>query len=164
MGEDRVTVRPATAHDVDALVALRVANADVHLALDPLLYRMPPEAALLRHFTTVLADAPGRNAVFVAEWDGRIVGMVEVLRDPDPPAHRLLRPEPSAQIHTVVSPEVRARGVGSVLVAAAERWAAAAGMVRLSAGIHHANDRAVGFYQRHGFVDAEISLVRRLDG
>ncbi|WP_189194429.1 GNAT family N-acetyltransferase [Micromonospora fulviviridis] len=164
MQEVGLTVRPARLADVPSLVELRLANAEAHLALDPGVYRVPQRAAVVRHFTAMLADEAGRDGVLVAEaHDGRVVGMVEVLRYSDPPEHQILRPEPSAQVHTVVLPDARGLGVGSALVRAAQRWATNRGIRYLSAGIHHRNVDAVRFYGRHGYTDAGLSLGRRLD-
>ncbi|SBT51623.1 GNAT family N-acetyltransferase [Micromonospora auratinigra] len=164
MRDGGLTIRPAGRADVPALVALRVANAEAHLALDPGVYRVPPGPAVRRHFAAVLADERGRDAVLVAEdAAGRVVGMVEVLRSAEPPEHQILRPEPSAQVHTVVLPEACGAGVGSALLAAARHWAAEQGITYLSAGIHHRNAGAVRFYRRHGFTDAGLSLGARPD-
>lgn len=162
MGAEKVTVRPATAADAESLVQLRLANAEAHLALDPEVYRVPAREAVLRHFAAMLTDEAGRHAVLVAEIAGRTVGMVEVLRNPDPPDHQILRPESSAQVHTVVADDARNRGVGAALLDAAETWALARGISYLSACIHHRNAGAMRFYGRHGFADSGISLVRRL--
>jgi GNAT superfamily N-acetyltransferase len=89
--------------------------------------------------------------------------MIEVLRHSDPPDHQILRPEPSAQVHTVVLPDARKLGVGSALLKAAERWATDRGITYLSAGIYYRNVGAVRFYSRHGYSDAGLSLGRRLD-
>jgi hypothetical protein len=76
-----LTIRPATRDDVPALVELRLANAEAHFALDLEAYRVPPRAAVARHFTGVLAGGPDGDGVLVAETpDGRVVGMVEVVR------------------------------------------------------------------------------------
>lgn len=88
--------------------------------------------------------------------------MVEVIRNPDPPDHQILRPEPSAQIHTVVAAEERNQGIGPALLEAAAEWAAAHRIGYLSAGIHHRNTGALRFYGRHGYVDFGRSLGRRL--
>lgn len=163
MAAENVTVRPAVVADAESLVHLRVANAEAHLALDPQVYRVPAREAVLRHFAAMLADESGQHAVLVAEIAGRTVGMVEVLCNPDPPDHQILRPESSAQVHTVVAGDARDRGVGAALLDAAEKWAVAHGIAYLSAGIHHRNVGAVRFYGRHGFADSGISLVRTLD-
>jgi GNAT superfamily N-acetyltransferase len=158
MREIRLAVRPAHSADIPALVELRLSNAEAHLALDADTYRRPRYEAVVRHFTAVLADQAGRDAVLVAEVDGRVVGMVEVLPRPDPPEHQILRPEPSAQVHTVVLPSARGLGVGSMLVRAAEQWATGRGIRHLSAGVHHRNVDAMRFYARHGYGDAGVSL------
>lgn len=164
MQEVGLTVRPASLADVPSLVELRLANAEAHLALDPGIYRIPQREAVVRHFTTMLADEPVRDGVLVAEAsDGRVVGMIEVLRQSDPPEHQILRPEPSAQVHTVVLPDARGLGVGSALLEAARRWATDRGIIYLSAGIYHRNIDAVRFYSRYGYTDAGFSLGRRLD-
>ncbi|MET8092364.1 GNAT family N-acetyltransferase [Micromonospora sp. NPDC005220] len=157
----RPAVRPASLSDVPALVELRLANAEAHLALDPDTYRLPQREAVIEHFTTVLNDTTGRSAVLVAEQGGQVVGMVEVLPLPEPPAHQILRPEPSAQIHTVVLGAARGRGVGSALLDAADRWAAEHGITNLSAGIHHRNAGAVRFYRHHGYAPSGTAWSRR---
>lgn len=86
--------------------------------------------------------------------------MVEILRYADAPDHQILRPEPSAQVHTTVLAGHRGLGVGAALLRAAERWAAERGVTYLSAGIHHRNDAAVRFYRRHGYLTAGVSLGR----
>ena len=164
MQKTGLAVRPATMADVPSLVELRVANALTHLALDPHIYRVPQRDAVVRHFTAILTDESRRDAVLVAEHDGRVIGMVEVLRSSEPPEHQILRPEPSAQVHTVVLADVRGLGVGAALLDAAEQWALDQGISYLSAGIHHRNAGAVRFYSRHGYTDSGISLGRRLPG
>ncbi|MFG1869832.1 GNAT family N-acetyltransferase [Micromonospora arborensis] len=159
MREAQLTVRPASLADVPALVELRLANAEAHVALDAGTYRVPRREAVIRHFAAMLAESAGRDGVLVAESDGgRVVGMIEVLRHPDPPEHQILRPEPSAQVHTVVLPDARGLGVGSALLRAAERWASSHGISYLSAGIFHRNVDAVRFYSRHGYTAAGVSL------
>ncbi|MBM0257384.1 GNAT family N-acetyltransferase [Micromonospora sp. 4G55] len=162
MQQADVRIRPASLADVPFLVELRLANAEAHLALDPDTYRVPQRAAVVEHFSAVLADESRRDAVLVAEAVGRVVGMVEVLRNSDPPEHQILRPEPSAQVHTVVLPDSRGLRVGTALLEAAERWATDRGITYLSAGIHHRNIDAVRFYSRNGYTDAGLSLGRQL--
>jgi GNAT superfamily N-acetyltransferase len=62
----------------------------------------------------------------------------------------------------VVADAARGNGVGGVLVEAARRWAAGHGITHLPAGIHHANDGAVRFYQRHGYAGSGVSLMLAL--
>jgi GNAT superfamily N-acetyltransferase len=162
MGSENVTVRAAVLGDVESLVRMRKANAEAHVVLNPQVYRIPETEAVVRYFTALLTEETTRHAVLVAEFAGRLVGMVEVVRNPDPPDHQILRPEPSAQIHTVVAAEQRNHGIGSALLEAAAEWAAVHGIGYLSAGIHHRNAGAVRFYSRHGYTDAGRVLGRRI--
>jgi GNAT superfamily N-acetyltransferase len=162
VGSENVTVRAAVLADVGSLVRMRKANAEAHVVLDPQVYRIPETDAVVRHFSALVTEESARHAVLVADLEGRLVGMVEVVRDPDPPDHQILRPEPSAQIHTVVAAEERNRGIGSALLEAAAEWAAVHGIGYLSAGIHHRNAGAVRFYSRHGYTDSGRSLGRRI--
>ncbi|MEV6847615.1 GNAT family N-acetyltransferase [Actinoplanes sp. NPDC051411] len=143
---------------LEALVRLRMANARAHVALDPAAYRVPDSAAVRRHFS----DAATRDGILVAELGRQVAGMVEIVPNPLPPEHQILRPRPSAQIHTVVADDARGNGIGGVLVEAAVRWAAGRGIARLSAGIHHANEGAVRFYEQHGFTGSGVSLTLTL--
>lgn len=61
MREVGLTVRPASLADVAALVELRLANAEAHLALDPDVYRVPQREAVVRHFAAMLGDEAGRH-------------------------------------------------------------------------------------------------------
>lgn len=163
METTELTIRQATAADVAALVELRIANAEAHVALDPDTYRVPSRDAVAQHFAAVLAADTREDAIFVAETpDGRVLGMVEVLRHPSPPEHQILRPLPSAEIHTVVLDDARGGGAGAALLAVAQHWATDQGIRYLAAGIHHRNAGAVRFYARAGFADAGFRLVKRL--
>jgi hypothetical protein len=53
---DPITVRPAQAVDIDALVELRLENGRVHVALDPVVYRVPDSDVVRQHFARKLAD------------------------------------------------------------------------------------------------------------
>jgi GNAT superfamily N-acetyltransferase len=144
-----ITIRAAGPADVEALVRLRLANARAHVALDPAAYRVPDTDAVRRYF----ADPAATDRILVAERDGRVAGMVEIVPNPEPPDH---------QIHTVVAGDARGGGIGTALVEAAARRAAGQGIAYLSAGIQHANAGAVRFYQRHGFTASGIALTRTI--
>jgi len=61
MQEIWLTVRPARLADLPSLVALCLANAEAHLALDADTYRVPQREAVVRHFAAVLADEAARH-------------------------------------------------------------------------------------------------------
>jgi GNAT superfamily N-acetyltransferase len=148
-----------------ALVRLRLANAQRHIELNPAAYRLPDPAAVRRYFQDVLsAPEPADVLVFVAQASGQVVGMAEVVMMPPPPDHQILVPRRAAQIHTVVLDGHRGKGVGTALVAAAERAAADRGVAILIAGIFAPNTDAQGFYARAGFGAHGVSLSKAPGG
>ncbi|MCP2244880.1 Ribosomal protein S18 acetylase RimI [Lentzea aerocolonigenes] len=158
MQDRQVTlIRPAERGDVAALVRLRLANAERHVQLAPDLFRIPDEVAVRRHFE----DAVGHALISVAEVDGEVVGMVEVvLLLADPPDHQILVPRRAADVHTVVLDGHRGRGIGAALVAEAERVAAAHDVSIVYANIFATNDDAVRFYSSAGFGPRGILLSK----
>lgn len=154
-----ILVRPAGVGDVPALVRLRVANAEQHIRLAPDLYRIPDPEAVRGHFEEVLADG-SKVMVSVAEVDGEVVGMAELVLLADPPDHQILVPRRAADVHTVVLEGHRGRGVGAALVAAAERTAVDLGVTVLYAGVFAPNKDAVGFYSASGFGPRGILLSK----
>lgn len=140
-------VRNATPADVPALVRLRLANAERHVQLDPAVYRLPDAELVRAHLERTVSDA----VILVAEEDGEVVGMAEVVPRPAAPDHQMIIPRPAADVHTVVLDGHRGRGVGRALVDAAARAAAERGIEILYAGILTANEDAVRFYTSAGF-------------
>lgn len=145
-----ILVRAAEREDVPALVRLRLANAERHVQLDPVIYRVPDIEAVHRHFEEVLA-AESRVLILVAEVAGEVVGTVEIVLLPDPPDHQILAPRRAAEIHTVVLDGHRGKGLGAALLMAAEKAAAERGVQVVYAGIFAPNKGAVRFYSSVGF-------------
>jgi GNAT superfamily N-acetyltransferase len=94
-----------------------------------------------------LLSKPGRGACWVAEADGRLCGYLLAVF-----MFSLEHGGLMAEIDEVfVSPEMRAAGTGSQLLAWAEREFAERGLVRLQLQLGVGNARARTFYERHGF-------------
>jgi ribosomal protein S18 acetylase RimI-like enzyme len=159
-----ISIRTARADDVPALVQLRMANGERHAALDPAGHRVPEEAPVRRYFEELLSGAAGTGVVvLVAEADGTVAGMTEVIiRSEPPPDHQILIPSTRAEVHTVVLEGFRDRGLGSTLVQAAEKYAAEQGVSMLIAPILAPNTEAVSFYSRAGFGSHGVILSKKL--
>jgi GNAT superfamily N-acetyltransferase len=153
------STRPAERRDVPALVRLRLANAERHVQLAPKLFRVPSPDAVRRHFEHTIGSA----LISVAEVEGEVVGMAEVVLLPDPPDHQILVPRRAADVHTAVLDGYRGRGVGRALVTAAEQMAAAHGVSLVFATIFATNDDAVAFYSSAGFGPRGIVLSKPCD-
>ena len=92
-----------------------------------------------------LGDDEPTSGHFGAFLDDRLVGVASVFRQANP---LRAQPAPYRLRGMATTPEVRGRGIGSLLLVAALDFAAVGG------GSHmwcHARVPAVPFYQRHGF-------------
>lgn len=158
-----ISVRMARAEDVPALVRLRLANAERHVALDPYRHRLPEPEAVRRYFEELLSSpAEAMVLVLVAEVRGSVAGMTEIVVTPAPPDHQILVPHRIAQVHTVVLERYRGKGVGTALVRAAEEHAARNGVTHLIAPILSGNEEAIGFYSSAGFGPHGVLLRKEI--
>lgn len=153
-------VRAAAPGDVPELVELRMVNAVQHAGLDRRIYRIPDPEAVRRHFT----EAVPRELILVADAGRHLNAMVEVIPVRDPPDHQILIPRQAAEVHTVVRPGERGRGLGRRMVEAAARAAAERGIEILYAGIFTRNEPAVQFYTAAGFGPRGTTLALELGG
>ncbi len=123
-----VRLRKGRASDLDALLALE----QTVFTLDVLSRRS------LRHFLT----SPGA-ALIVAEESGRLAGYALVLFPPRAAAARLYS--------IAVAPHVGRRGVGPLLLAAAEKAAMRRRRRAMRLEVHEYNTRAIARYEKSGY-------------
>jgi len=88
-----------------------------------------------------------KHGLFIAEDTGRVVGWIHVSADES------LTDEPKAVIDALIVDEsLRSRGIGRLLVAQGEVWAAQRGHRTLRVRTRITRHRAHNFYKRCGFV------------
>ncbi|MEE6263336.1 GNAT family N-acetyltransferase [Plantactinospora sonchi] len=145
----RVTVRRAVAEDSPALARLRWQHSEErgHQDLE--------RVAFLDHFTSWTLDHLGTHLAFLAEVDGRLVGMAWLMLADRVPSPR--RPDRrTGDVQSVyVVPELRNAGVGQALLDAVLAEARNRELEHVTV---HSSDRAVPFYLRRGFRDAPTWL------
>ena len=98
------------------------------------------------------------HLVLVAEADGDVVGNVLVNVD------RGVATEHIGVLSICIAHAWRDVGIGSELVAAAQRWAAERGLRKLSLGVFPENERAIAVYQKHGFVREGLRRMQYRSG
>ena len=156
-----VKIRPATPDDVGELADIYQASAEHHMRLDPSLYSTPDYLALKERYGKRL-PLPDDEEILVAEMDGEVVGWIDMRLRPATGQPRMMRDAVSAEIDIAVLPQHRGHGVGSLLVDAAEKWAAQHGAAVMTMQTHVANLDAIRFYQeRHGFRTTGILMMKR---
>ena len=138
-----IRIRDAAPPDAEALAALA----------GQLGY--PSGAAEVGSRLAFMAAHPALHAVYVAEdAQGAVAGWVHVFVS----AH--VESDPFAEIGgLVVDEQQRGAGVGEALVRRAEAWARARGLAHLRVRSNVVRERALRFYERHGFVRHKEQVV-----
>jgi RimJ/RimL family protein N-acetyltransferase len=137
------TVRRATQHDANALVALAegvgVEEGRWILGTGP--WR---SAADERRYLRSIQRYPDA-AVFVAEDGANIVGRLSLSRDPHPASRHV------ADLGLMVAASHRRRGIGTALLDEAVRWARETGVRKLELHVFPWNEPALALYGSFGF-------------
>jgi GNAT superfamily N-acetyltransferase len=145
------TVRPATAADADALLALMRGLAEYEKLT-------PPDEAAAARFRRDLADG-GRFGALLAEAGGRPVGYALFFE-----TYSTFRALPKLYLEDVfVTPEGRGTGAGLALFRAVCREALRRGCCALEWAVLDWNQPAITFYERMGAARAGEWLPYALD-
>jgi GNAT superfamily N-acetyltransferase len=147
--------------DWQALRESAVALQDFERALDP---RLPEGQSMADAYLEEIFDRARKfsGKLFVAEVDGRVVGLLSVLG-----ACRLEEPSetpiPFAYVdHLLVLPEYRSQGVGKALLAAAEAYAKQSSRATIRLRVKGGNREARSFYANAGYGEYELELEKWL--
>lgn len=149
-----ITIRQALEADVPALVALLVAGAVPGTAEDK------EDTSDLGPYRAALAEiGAAGNAVFVAEEQGVVVGMCQLILF----RHFQARGGRCAELESIhVRADRRTRGIGSALVRAAVDEAQARGCYRVQLTSNAVRDDAHRFYRRLGFEPSHVGFKLQL--
>lgn len=154
----RQAVIPA---DADGLARVYVSSAAHHARLDPGFYRVPTMDAVAERYRS--GPAGPRPDLLVAELDGRIVGMAVLAELTPPGPASMIAPVRTASVEVAVLDGHRGRGVGSLLMHAAEHAARTREVRRVMLDAASANDEALRFYRaRLGYRDQGVLLRKDL--
>jgi ribosomal protein S18 acetylase RimI-like enzyme len=156
-------IRRATLADYDGMVW---AFADIdrqHAAAQPAIFRWSGQPARSRdHLAALIAREDA--AILLAETDGKIVGLAEVVTRtaPDTPLHV---PRRVPRVETlVVRANQRRRGIGRALMAEVEAWARQLGFAEIELGVWEFNQSAIAFYEQLGYTTRSRLLAKPLGG
>lgn len=137
-------VRDARSRDARPLTRLLdavAAEPEVTLLL------LPGEATAREWRSRISSVASARCALLlVACVDGELVGNLGIWPDANPASAHV------GWLGMSVDRHWRGMGVGGTLLEIAMEWAAATGCVRAALGVFPHNERAISFYEHHGFV------------
>jgi len=137
------TVRPASADDAAALVALR----DSVAAEGTWVAAQPGERTALEESLTIASLLTHGGLSLVAEVGGEVVGQLAVQRSQG--RYEGHRGDLSITVHR----DHREQGLGRALLETAVDWARAVRLGKLTLGVFPENLRAIALYRSAGFVE-----------
>jgi GNAT superfamily N-acetyltransferase len=142
-------IEQATAADIpqlaDLLTILFTQEADFH----------PDREKQIRGLRLIV-EAPDRGRIFVARTGDKIVGMVGLLF-----TISTAEGAPACLLEDmVVRPDQRGNGLGARLLQHAVSYATTNGFSRITLLTDRTNEKAIRFYQRHGFQPSEMTPLR----
>jgi GNAT superfamily N-acetyltransferase len=145
-----VTVRAATAADLPAMISLlaHLFGQEVEFA---------PDGAAQRRGLILILDNPSAGRLLVAERQGRVIGMVNVLYS----VSTALGGPVAILEDMIVAPDARSGGYGRTLLDAAIQWARKDGALRITLLTDADNQGAQRFYERAGFTKSDMVTMRR---
>jgi ribosomal protein S18 acetylase RimI-like enzyme len=153
-----VTIRDAHARDLPRI-----------LEMAPRLHEFGPppwrtvaemDAGMVVRLTTVLANLPEDNAMYVADAGaaGGVVGFIHLVTFTD-----YFTNEPHGHVADIVVAKAgEGRGVGRALLDAAERWSTGHGYRLLTLHVFSENTHARAVYERVGYVPEYIRMTKVL--
>lgn len=104
-----------------------------------------------------------RGSLLVAERAGQVAGFLALAIEPGVPFIRQELRRHGLVMELVVAEEARGLGLGTALLAQAERLTRAAGCNAMLIGVVRGNDGAEALYRRFGFAPYAIEMLKRLD-
>ncbi|MBF6413431.1 GNAT family N-acetyltransferase [Nocardia cyriacigeorgica] len=149
---DAVTIREADDDDIPVLARLRRSWSEEQAG------RPLDDSEFDERFAQWHAAESSRRQTFVAEVDGRAVGMVNLVF-----FERMPRPgQPGSRwaylANAFVLAECRSRGIGTALLDAVIERGRARGCVRI---VLSPSEQSLSLYQRAGFAPATMLLARK---
>jgi predicted N-acetyltransferase YhbS len=155
------SIRLATSHDVPAIVALLTEDAQQRSSLDPLLWRIAPDAQarIERGVGAALqrTEASARELWLVAEYSDRIVGITHAMKVPVPPIY--VGGGPGLLLDDCFISAEAPPGTGEALLVATETALTTAGPALLVASCPAAGPLRP-LYERHGYEPVTLYMAK----
>jgi len=154
------TLRCAEPSDLERLVELFIELANYDIALGqrrPLRWSVDPTGFARSRFAQALRN-PSEHVVVVVDQHDNVVGTchTSLMGEGHPcPAH----------VHTLILDEAhRGQGLGHMLLDDAFDWCAEKGVDEVSLDVAPVSTRSRGFYERYGFQEASVLLIKKVEG
>lgn len=152
-----IAIRTAHTDDIQALQELNdeifIDNSKYDTDLD-MNWAKGPKG---KEYFTFLVNDP-QSLCLIVEDEGRKIGYIAAgVKEID------YRNSKYAEVQNMgVTPEYRSKGIGTMLMEKCTEWAKEKGYQKLFVSVYIANQNAIAFYKKSGFVEIDISLEKVL--
>ncbi len=160
-GGGALHVRPAEAGDLERLRALWRQVDALHAQIRPDFFAKGSQGRRSHEYLgAVLAD-PNQD-LLVAARGGDVVGLVHLQLYDTPPSPLFASRRRAHVEDLVVDGDHRRRGIGTALLAAAERWARGKNAQQVVLTVWSGNDPGLAFYEAQHFATVSRVLAKEL--
>ncbi len=145
-----IVIRPAREADIEAISRLFEQGDAWHRQHLPDLFRLPEETGRdVQYIRGLLAC--DEAALFLADDEGELVGMVNVLINHARDIPILVPRRYAVVDHVIVDDRYRRQGIGRRLMEAAETWAGQQGIRDIELNVFEFNQGAIVLYEKLGY-------------
>ena len=144
------TVRPATREDYRGICDIFSELDSVHHELLPEVYCESSGPARSEEYIFSIIDNE-EAAIFVAENNGQIIGLVHIYIQETPPIPIVVPQKYSMIDNLVVKREFRHSDAGRILIEKAHEWSLSKGVKQIALVIWEFNRGAIEFYEKLGY-------------
>ena len=156
------SIREANPEDYEGLCEVFAEVDSLHREALPQVFREPDGPARTKEYISgIIADE--NAALFVAQSDNQIIGLVHILlrEAPDIP---IMVPRRYAVIDSLAVKEgSRRSGIGRALMERAHQWARDQGAIQVELNVWEFNEGAIAFYEKLGYSTASRKMCRSLE-
>jgi GNAT superfamily N-acetyltransferase len=158
-----IQIRPVTNDDLEGLIDIYLDTAVHHAALDPEVFHVPPRDEVAVRLQRRIDGRGATGEYVVAISEGEMAGSASVDIEERATPGNMIRGVPTAEFGVSVLERYRGRGIGRVLIAHLEAWAADHGIERMILNVSVANVGAIRLYHELGYRDYDRAMLKRLD-
>ncbi|MEQ8172481.1 MAG: GNAT family N-acetyltransferase [Candidatus Eremiobacterota bacterium] len=144
------TIRPATKEDYRGICDVFTELDSVHHELLPEVYRESQGPARSEEYIFSIIDNE-EAAIFVAESDKEIIGLVHIYIQETPPLPIVVPQRYSMIDNLIVKSKFRHSDAGRILIEKAHEWSSDKGVKQVALVIWEFNRGAIEFYEKIGY-------------
>jgi ribosomal protein S18 acetylase RimI-like enzyme len=155
------SIREATTEDYGELGDLFAEGDVLHRQALPHVFREPDGPARTREYVAGLI-ADENVALFVAQGDGQLVGLVQIFIRETPGIPIMVARRYAVVDTLIVKEKFRRSGIGRTLMEKAHQWACDKGVNQVELNVWEFNTGAIAFYEELGYRTASRRMWRSL--